>query len=471
MGEPAGIWLRVSRSGQDEESQRPECIRWCNERKYDYSDATTYVIHGRSAFKGSRKFDAIWTRVISDIHQGKIKVLVVWKQNRLDRKLQTFQMIAQVVAAGGRVEFVSQPHLNDLSTMGGRIALKIEEEIAYAESAGKSDNVILKQNALRASGSLVGGKLFGYDIVTLADGRKILKPNRDGKRYIPGIFRRAIAGDSRLKIVAWLETQGAGGKTWHEQTVGRIIANPTYYGKRPNSGSLEVTPLVKYSIWVRANAALNSRVAPGRGATKHDKVLAIPICGECHERPREGCADGLSPMYRIFCGTGKWQTPYMRCSGHGAQRKGCGAPMIPMADFEDNVLTAMLDDPNPYKARVFIPGDDNSEQIGKLRQAAMNAYIKDDRAEFERLDAETKALEDEVTIVPHWDELYSCEVCGPVKDEAPCIVQGHHLATRGEHFDSLNFDERREELRQYWLIIAKKSGVLVSPRNWPEVES
>src|SRR5215475_337664 len=141
MGEPAGIWLRVSSTGQDEESQRPECNSWADRHGYDV--AATYVIHGRSAFKGSRKFDQIWARVIDDIHQGKIRVLVVWKQNRIDRKLQTFQMIAQVVAAGGRIEFVSQPHLNDLSTMAGRLALKIEEEIAHADSQGKSDNVIL----------------------------------------------------------------------------------------------------------------------------------------------------------------------------------------------------------------------------------------------------------------------------------------------------------------------------------------
>jgi DNA invertase Pin-like site-specific DNA recombinase len=132
MAEKAGNWLRVSEAVQDEASQIPDLVRW-NE-SHDYEVARTYTIHGKSAFKGNRKFDETWARVLSDMRYGEIDVLVVWKQDRIDRKLNTFQMLAQVLEAGGRVEFVTEPHLNDLTTMAGRISLKIAEEMAYQES-------------------------------------------------------------------------------------------------------------------------------------------------------------------------------------------------------------------------------------------------------------------------------------------------------------------------------------------------
>jgi DNA invertase Pin-like site-specific DNA recombinase len=58
MEERAGIWLRVSSSGQDEENQRPDCERWCD--SHGYAVAARYVIHGKSARKGNRKFDETW---------------------------------------------------------------------------------------------------------------------------------------------------------------------------------------------------------------------------------------------------------------------------------------------------------------------------------------------------------------------------------------------------------------------------
>lgn len=135
--EPAGIWVRVSSGKQDEANQVPEDMAWVTSHGYDLK--VTYTVHGKSAFKGNKKFDQAWAQVLADMKAVVIRVLVVWKQDRLDRKLQTFQMLAQVLDAGGRVEFVTQPHLDDLATMGGRIALKVQEEIAYEDNEhGKS---------------------------------------------------------------------------------------------------------------------------------------------------------------------------------------------------------------------------------------------------------------------------------------------------------------------------------------------
>lgn len=465
MSEQAGIWLRVSRSGQDEDSQRPDITRWVEAHGYDVQ--AEYVIHGKSAFKGSRKFDQTWAQVIDDMHSGRISVLVVWKTDRIDRKLNTFQMLAEVVAAGGRVEFVTQPHLNDLTTMGGRIALKVQEEIAYAESRDKSDRVLINHAGKRAKGSVIGRSPFGYEIAPGFNAKgeqvKLFVPTATGRRYVPQIFQMAIDGKSLRDIAAWLDSQGVStisGQPWDDRYLGnRLIRNPVYYGQRRNGGQLETEALVSYSVWEQANAALVSRVKPGRSTVKRDKPLLSPVCGnpEC-----DASGEHPSPMYRYS--TRGYE--YYRCTGSGPQRKGCGNA-VPVESADAWVTETICGNADPHPERVFVPGDDRSDEIGKLRQTAMTAYLNDDRAEFERLDSEAKALESEPATVAHWEESFTCHACGTVSALAECVSNGHSIKTRGGHFTSLSPAQRREELAQRWTVSLDKNGTGVVPRNWP----
>jgi DNA invertase Pin-like site-specific DNA recombinase len=51
MGDKAGRWFRVSTGKQDEDNQVPDVDVWCD--SHDYDVAQTYILHGKSAFKGS----------------------------------------------------------------------------------------------------------------------------------------------------------------------------------------------------------------------------------------------------------------------------------------------------------------------------------------------------------------------------------------------------------------------------------
>jgi DNA invertase Pin-like site-specific DNA recombinase len=454
MGDKAGKWLRVSTSGQDEESQHPDLARWCNDHEYDIR--RTYTIHGKSAYKGNRKFDETWAQVLDDMRAGEIDVLVVWKQDRIDRKLNTFQMLAQVVDAGGRVEFVTQPQLNDLTTMGGRIALKIQEEIAYAESKDKSDRVLAKQDGLRAKGSIVGRPPWGYVIKcrdfpecngSKCGHIKVLEPTHDGRNYTPAIFQMIIDGNSLRDVAAWLTTKDVAtttGKPWNEAYIGnRLIKNPVYYGQRRNAGQLETEELVTYSVWQQANAALTSRMRPGRDTVKHEKALLSPMCGnpDC-----DATGEHPSPMYRIFVGKDENRTAYYRCTGRGPQRKGCGN-MVPLEWLDETVIEAMLaDQMNKHYERVFVAGDDRSDEIGKLREAAMDAYRKGDKARFTELDAEADQLAMLPSVPPHWEEHKTGQ-------------------TEGDWFASLDDSQRREALRDIAIFAHGDNPVAIGPRD------
>ena len=201
----------------------------------------------------------------------------------------------------------------------------------------------------------------------MVDGRKLFVPTAIGRKYIPAIFAKVIDGESIRSIAAWLTAEGVPtttGGIWHEGYLSnRLIKNPVYYGARRNAGQLETEALVSASKWQQANAALKSRVRPGRAAIVHDKAMLAPVCGECYGKHREGCADGISPMYRIF--TGKGRVPYYRCTGHGPQRKGCGF-MIAVSEADQRFTKKMLSKDDPHYDRVLIAGDDHADKIAEL---------------------------------------------------------------------------------------------------------
>jgi DNA invertase Pin-like site-specific DNA recombinase len=220
--ERAGAWFRVSTKDQDEANQQPEVMKWIED--HGYEPAATYQIHGASARKGNKRFDTTWAQVLDDFRTGKIKVLVVWRLSRLDRKLAATQMIAEVVKLGGRIEFAKQPHLNDLSTMAGRISLTVEQELAFAESEEKSDRIKAKHVTLKDKGSFVGRPSWGYEIVK-QDGIKTLASTPLGREWIPQVYRMAIDGHSRLDIAQRLTSAGLktmnGNTVWSQRRITR----------------------------------------------------------------------------------------------------------------------------------------------------------------------------------------------------------------------------------------------------------
>ena len=361
---------------------------------------------------------------------GDIRVLVVWKQNRLDRKLNTLRMLQQVVEAHGRVEFVTQPQLNDLTTMGGRLALKIEEEIAYAESKNKSDAIRIKQDALRKAKSLVGRPPFGYR-VAVAGRIKTLVPTPEGLKYIPVIFQRVADGDTLMSVAKWLEAEGVKPSIWYAwnkkdpdergpepvkwspKSIAQIIRRSTYVGERQDADGmtiLEVKPIVDAKLFADANKRLSDAPLRGkRGPSVHPPSLlsGYLICADCG-----------SPMYRAYCGKAPYRMPYYRCHGQPPHSKGCGMSVAGgVADKEiDEMMSA---DFTFVRTTKFIPGDNHSVEIAEvdrelLRLPAKRLSEEEEDTERAKLRAERKRLLRLPATEDRWDHPILLEDGEPV---------------------------------------------------------
>jgi DNA invertase Pin-like site-specific DNA recombinase len=421
VDERAGIWLRVSTGDQDERNQLPDNIAWCDTRGYEIAEQ--YVVHGKSAHKGNKEFDKTWAKVINDMLLGKISVLVTWKHDRIDRKLNTFPMLAQVVEAGGRVEFVTQPHLNDLTTMGGRISLKVQEEISYSESKDKSDRIKAAHVAIRANGGNPGRAPWGYVSAGGKYSRKLV-PTDEGRRLVPGIFERIANGESLRSVAAWLAEET--GRTFWARRLAWLIRNPTYHGNRVDADGRTVhkcEPLVDSALWLRANKALTAK--PGkRGPVSGESALltSVAFCGPCSERGIE------SPLYRIRPRPGY---AYYRCAGAGAGRKGCGN-MVRLEEADARVVEWISMMSAPRLVPQLVEGDSHETELADILLELAELPKRDlTDAEEDAERARLRALRDEL------------EGMDSTPDRIELVETGE---TIGAHFRSLDDAGKRAML-------------------------
>ena len=222
------------------------------------------------------------------------------------------------------------------------------------------------QRELRERGKLVGRPPWGYT----STGEKYdrcLVPTPEGKRYIPEAFEKIAAGESLVQVAAWLTS--VTDHTWHPRTVAeKMVRCTTYRGQRRDaSGRIvhECQRLVSDELFKRANANLDGRPSPRRGQRTDlagggaALLSGLVYCGA------PGCTAGAdSPMYRI---SPPGRPALYRCSGRGAQRRGCGAsvPLDAADALMDRVMSELR---RPVLRPVFHPSTGHQAEIDNLTQ-------------------------------------------------------------------------------------------------------
>jgi DNA invertase Pin-like site-specific DNA recombinase len=402
MQERSARWLRVSTGKQEEGMQVPDVERWETDHGYDVRK--TYTITGASAFKGNNRFEAMWAQVIKDIINGVFTVLVVWKLDRIDRKELAYDMMRDVVQAGGRIEFVRDEHLNAYSTLGGKIGLIAAQDQAHKESKDKQDRAIMTREHIRTNGGIVSRAPFGYTV----EGPKyrkyfVIVPELED--IVKTIFAKCIAGDSLVTIAKWLDSEGIPtslGRKWSNTSLKHIINNTAYMGYiQDNSGrTIGTCPaIIDAATHKAANTALKSR--PKRGPILAENralcsgVLYCPLCGI------------NSPMYRLAAKIGpvladgtRAKAYFYRCAGRGAQRKGCGN-MVRLDAVDQAVSQIMSSTHLPIMRRVYEPGHDHTSEIADVnfRIKQLDPETMTD-AEYDAALAALRAERDSYTAMP-----------------------------------------------------------------------
>lgn len=196
-------------------------------------------------------------RLLADIEQGLIDVVVLYKIDRLSRSLMDFAKLVETFEAHG-VTFTSVTQSFSTTTSMGRLTLNILLSFAQYEREIIGERIRDKVAASKARGMWMGGKVpLGYDVAN----RKLVV-NEDEAARVRRVFELFVETGSGVETVARLRAEGATSKTGRPLDKGdvyKLLNNRTYVGEAAHKGQVypgEHHGIVPRELWDRAHAVL-----------------------------------------------------------------------------------------------------------------------------------------------------------------------------------------------------------------------
>lgn len=224
-----GAYIRVSTleqatAGYSVPEQENRLKKYCEAK-----DWLLTKVYKDPGFSGSNLDRPGIQQLISDVEDGKIDTVLVYKLDRLSRSQKdTLQLIEDVFMAND-VHFVSLNENFDTSTPFGRASIGILSVFAQLEREQIKERMAMGKVGRAKTGLFHGGGTipFGY---TYTDGK--LHVNALESATITRIFDMYVSGMGPNKIAETLNFEGYKGKLkpWSHHTVSTVLRNDLYIG-------------------------------------------------------------------------------------------------------------------------------------------------------------------------------------------------------------------------------------------------
>lgn len=239
MSKRVAIYCRVSTVEQAEEGysvdeQRRRCIEYCEKEGHEvfkvYEDRgiSGKNISGRPGLKD----------LLKDSNDKKFDLVVVWKLNRISRRLIDILNIVDTLDKNS-IAFRSLTESFETETPAGKLQLNIMGAIGEFERGTIAENVKMGMIARAREGKWNGGKVLGYDVVEVpSEGKKRketkLVINEKEAMTVRRIFELYSEGHGYKATVNRVNKEGhksKRGNAFSTASIKEILKNPVYIGK------------------------------------------------------------------------------------------------------------------------------------------------------------------------------------------------------------------------------------------------
>ena len=228
--------------------------------------------YGDGGFSGATLERPALKRLLADIEEGLVDVVVVYKIDRLSRSLMDFARLVEVFDRNN-VTFVSVTQAFNTTTSMGRLTLNILLSFAQFEREVIGERIRDKFAASRKRGMWMGGSVpLGYAVKD----RKLVVDEAEAAT-VRRIYQRFIEVGSATMLVRGLIAEGfttRGGKPMDKLFLHRLLRNRVYIGEAVHKGTAypgEHAPIVDRDLWDRVHGILResprTRAANTRAAT------------------------------------------------------------------------------------------------------------------------------------------------------------------------------------------------------------
>jgi len=214
-------------------------------------------------------------RLLADIEDGRVDVVVVYKIDRLSRALMDFAKLVEVFDRC-QVTFVSITQSFNTTTSMGRLTLNILLSFAQFEREVIGERVRDKFAASRARGLWMGGSVpLGYQV----DNRKLTIVETEAA-IVRMIFERFAALGSTTVLARRLAAEGMTtrrGKLFDKRGLSRILNNRVYLGEAVHKGTShhgEHEAIIDAALWAKAHPVFRDSPRT-RAATTRARTPAL----------------------------------------------------------------------------------------------------------------------------------------------------------------------------------------------------
>lgn len=236
-------------------------------------------------------------RLMSDMKQGLIDIIVVYKVDRLTRSLADFAKIVEILDGHG-ASFVSVTQQFNTTSSMGRLTLNVLLSFAQFEREVTGERIRDKIAASKRKGMWMGGTTpFGYDardrqlVVNEAEAEIVRSMFR---RYLELKCVRALAQDLRDRGVVSKVKVSRRGRRYGGQPFGRgalyhLLQNQVYLGMIVHKGAPhpgQHPAIVSQDLWDRAQEILSTnRVVRKRARTEESAHMLVGKLRDERGRP------------------------------------------------------------------------------------------------------------------------------------------------------------------------------------------
>ena len=304
-------------------------------------------------FTGGNTDRPAFQRLMTDVREGRVDAIVIYKIDRLSRSLMDFSRIMETLDKH-KIALVSVTQQFNTTSSMGRLTLNILLSFAQFEREIISERTRDKIGAMRRKGKLWGGKpILGYDVARDASGSRFVINPGEAER-VRRLFELYRDHEGLIPVVEEVQRLGWTNKVWTTKagkkrgggpidkgTLWCILTNVTYIGKVDFKGEIyegEQEAIIDADLWQAVQTTLSRNGRSGgygpASARRDDALLrGLLTCKACD------CA--MMPTYtakKTASGATKRYRYYVCHRATKGGRKQCPCPTLPAHEIERFVV-------------------------------------------------------------------------------------------------------------------------------------
>ena len=217
-------------------------------------------------------------KLLDDVRERRIDVIVVYKVDRLTRSLADFAKLVELFDANG-VSFISVTQAFNTTTSMGRLTLNMLLSFAQFEREITGERIRDKVAASKKKGIWMGGAVpLGYRV----ENRALHAIDREAE-FVRTLFRRYLELGSVVRLKEALDAEGVaspvrmtgtgnrtGGTSMSRGHLYWILSNPIYVGRLRHKGRIHDglhAAIVDQGTWDQVQQRLAAQTQPRRAPT------------------------------------------------------------------------------------------------------------------------------------------------------------------------------------------------------------